>query len=99
MNETPQVGDIFVNSWGYDQTNVDAYQVIRLTPKKMVLREIATQPVPETDGFMCCNVVPVKDKFTGTRTFMVRQANAFGLNHGYCKKHIDGRSYYCSWYA
>ena len=25
------VGDIFVNSWGYDQTNIDFYKVIRLT--------------------------------------------------------------------
>lgn len=25
------VGDIFVNSWGYDQTNVDFYKVVRLT--------------------------------------------------------------------
>jgi len=25
------VGDIFVNSWGYDQTNLDFYKVVRLT--------------------------------------------------------------------
>lgn len=27
-----QVGDIFVSSWGYDQTNIDFYQVIGKTP-------------------------------------------------------------------
>lgn len=26
------VGDIFYNSWGYDQTNIDYYKVVRLTP-------------------------------------------------------------------
>lgn len=28
-----QVGDFFVSSWGYDQTNVDFYKVVGLTPK------------------------------------------------------------------
>lgn len=27
------VGDFFVASWGYDQTNVDFYKVVGLTPK------------------------------------------------------------------
>jgi hypothetical protein len=100
MNETPQIGDIFVNSWGYDQTNVDAYQVTRLTPKKMELAPINTAPVPGTDGFMCSKVVPVKDSFQlNGRKFLVRQSDAFVLNYGYCKKHQDGRTYYCSWYA
>jgi hypothetical protein len=27
------VGDFFVRSWGYDQTNVDFYKVVGLTPK------------------------------------------------------------------
>jgi hypothetical protein len=99
MNEI-KVGDIFVNTWGYDQTNVDAYQVIRLTPKMMVLQEIGTSPIPGTDGFMCCKVVPVKDSFKATaRPFKARQAQAFALNYGYCKKHIDGAKYYNSWYA
>lgn len=25
-------GDIFVNTWGYDQTNTDFYEVVRVTP-------------------------------------------------------------------
>ena len=28
----PQVGDILVSSWGYDQTNVDFWRVVGLTP-------------------------------------------------------------------
>lgn len=100
MNENIVVGDIFVNSWGYDQTNVDAYQVTRLTPKKMELAPIATTPVPGTDGFMCCKVVPVKDSFISNgRKFMVRQAKEFGLTYGWCKKHFEGAQYYNSWYA
>ena len=100
MNETPQIGDLYVNSWGYDQTNVDAYQVTRLTPKKMELAPIDTAPVSGTDGFMSCKVVPVKDSFTPNgRKFLVRQATEFCLRYGWCKRHQEGRTYYCSWYA
>ena len=28
-----EVGDFFSSSWGYDQTNVDFYKVVALTPK------------------------------------------------------------------
>jgi hypothetical protein len=99
MNEI-KVGDIFVNTWGYDQTNQDAYQVIRLTPKMMILQEIDTKPVPGTEGFMCCEVVPVKDSFKpDARPFKARQSQDFALNYGYCKRHVDGANYYNSWYA
>lgn len=41
-----EVGDILTSSWGYDQTNVDFYQVERLAGKTMVeVREIAAQMV------------------------------------------------------
>jgi hypothetical protein len=28
---TPRIGDLFVRSWGYDQTNVDFYEVVSLS--------------------------------------------------------------------
>ena len=34
------VGDIFVSSWGYDQTNIDFYQVVRTTKTMIVIRKI-----------------------------------------------------------
>ncbi|HCB5058448.1 TPA: hypothetical protein M0F96_004014 [Salmonella enterica subsp. enterica serovar Paratyphi C] len=40
-NGTVSVGDIFVASWGYEQTNVSFYQVISLHGKTTVtVREI-----------------------------------------------------------
>ena len=38
-----KVGDIFYTSWGYDQTNVDYYEVVGLTPsgKSVKLHSIA----------------------------------------------------------
>jgi hypothetical protein len=34
------VGDIFYSKWGYDQTNLDYYQVVKTTAKTVALRKI-----------------------------------------------------------
>ena len=34
------VGDVLYNSWGYDQTNIDWYQVVDLKPKSIVIRPV-----------------------------------------------------------
>jgi hypothetical protein len=34
------VGDLFYASWGYDQTNIDFYEVVRVTKAKAELRPI-----------------------------------------------------------
>lgn len=36
-----QIGTIFYSSWGYDQTNVDFYEVVGLTPKGVKIRKVA----------------------------------------------------------
>jgi hypothetical protein len=33
-------GDVFVESWGYDQTNIDYYQVLKVTATGVRLRKI-----------------------------------------------------------
>lgn len=35
-----KVGDVFVESWGYDQTNVDYYEVVRVMPTMVEVRAI-----------------------------------------------------------
>jgi hypothetical protein len=62
MTNPYQVGDIFTESWGYDQTNVDAYQVVAVTARTVSLREIAVESVQNT-GWASDKVVPVPDKF------------------------------------
>ena len=45
-NGSVSLGDVFVSSWGYEQTNTCFYQVIALRGKKTaVLRRIAAQQV------------------------------------------------------
>ena len=56
-------GDILYSTWGYDQTNVDFYQVTDVRGKMVVIREIEQKVVgshPPQDS-----VVPVKNKFIG----------------------------------
>lgn len=53
-----QVGDIIYNSWGYDQTNVDFYVVVKRSDNYVWLHPIA-QETTET-GFMCGKTKPAK---------------------------------------
>lgn len=59
-------GDILSSSWGYDQTNIDYYQVVGLIGSSMVyIREIGCESVQ--DGFMQGESVPCSGKFIGER--------------------------------
>jgi hypothetical protein len=40
-----KVGDVFRSSWGYDQTNINYYQAIKVTAKTVTVREIAQERV------------------------------------------------------
>ena len=40
-----EVGDILYSSWGYDQTNIDFYQVTEVKGKEVVVREIGSRVV------------------------------------------------------
>lgn len=53
-----KVGMVFYTSWGYDQTNVDFYQVVEVTPKGVKVRQVGSRSVG-TEG-SCDYVVPGK---------------------------------------
>lgn len=50
------VGDFFVRSWGYDQTNVTFYRVVGLTPKGVRVQEWSSATVD--DNGPTTHVVP-----------------------------------------
>jgi hypothetical protein len=86
---TLQVGDVLYSSWGYDQTNINFYQVTRLVGKKMVeLMEIAGHSGGE-DSFMSAETEPVKDSFiTSWRTpkpivRKVKEGNAVWIDNNH----------------
>ena len=59
-----QIGDILVSSWGYDQTNVDYYQVTRLYGKAIGIREIGKKYL-SSDGSGSDKVAPDPGAFVG----------------------------------
>jgi predicted small integral membrane protein len=109
MNETTPiaVGSIFRMSWGYDQTNVNFFQAVAVTPSGVKVKEIASKGVEGTEGFMCQNVVAVKDSFLSSSMWVDQAKGAFRrVTNGhftfkgrYFVSLWDGKPTYCSWYA
>lgn len=58
-----QKGEIFSTSWGYDQTNVDFYEVVEVKGKMVAVREIALKVVKEDRGSDL--VMPVPGHYVG----------------------------------
>lgn len=56
-------GDIFYNSWGYEQTNVDFYQVVSTTAKTITLRAIKGSSNDYNAYHMTGSKVALKDNF------------------------------------
>ncbi len=59
------VGDIYSASWGYEQTNVDYYQVIEVTEKSVKLQEVEKEYQGNEAHSMTGYSVPLPGKFTG----------------------------------
>lgn len=80
---TLQVGDVLVSTWGYEQTNVDYYQVTRLVGSTMVeLRKIAQDK--SADSYMSGECTPIPGHFIGAAlTVKVKPGNAARIKHAY----------------
>lgn len=59
------VGSFFYTSWGYDQTNVDFYEVVGLTPKSVKVRRVSKDIVGGDDGPAGNSVVPNPGDYVG----------------------------------
>lgn len=105
---TFKVGDIITNSWGYDQTNVDFYRIVKTSQHYVWIQAIAAH-TSET-GFMSGKSVPHIDTSATDPTkwgFIdkkeeVERHRASGEN--VCMKYgsgskWDGKERYTSWYA
>lgn len=54
-----RVGDILYSSWGWEQTNIDFYQVIAIRGSAVDLRQLDQRTTE--DGYMCGTTVPLPD--------------------------------------
>jgi hypothetical protein len=97
-------GDIIYNSWGYDQTNVDFYQVVRCTKSSVFIRPIKAEYSDRSAGCdMAAYLRPLKDSFIGEeirKKIQWYEGNAYiKFEFGGCSRWQEGDEIYCSWYA
>jgi len=99
-----KIGDIFIDSWGYEQTNVDFYQVVaKPSAKTVIVREIAcrSEDGSQMSHGMADNVFPVRDAFIGSE--MKKRIDNYGgfktSSYSSARPADENRSYYRSWYA
>jgi hypothetical protein len=99
-----KVGDIVNTSWGYEQTNVEFYQVIEVKPKTITVQRICSRMVEGSAGYMSHSVMPVPDTMdaAGEQAFALRVKPSGGLSaiNGYIYvTKWGGRPQYVSYYA
>lgn len=95
-------GDILVSSWGYEQTNVDFFQVTDVPSAKSIgIRPIESRYTDTPTGnSMAAYVRPVADSFSGDRQVKrVSLGNVVSFASYRSAYKWDGRERYCSWYA
>lgn len=108
MTNHAEIGDILVNSWGYEQTNTDFYQVIKLTKKGVYIKEIAHRLESEEGlSSMAGYTYPVKDLFLDKpEKFCVCKSTNRSYSVAVGKYNFQSATltdpkerHYCSWYA
>lgn len=101
-----KVGDIMYDSWGWEQTNIDWYEVVDVKGSFVVLKQLNCKIV-ESNGHssMSGNSMPIPGSYRLTldKEETIRRKISHGnickpLSFSYCKK-WDGTPKYCSWYA
>ena len=61
FRESLRVGDILYSSWGWEQTNIDFYQVVAIRGSAVDLRQLDQRTTE--DGYMCGTTVPLPGVF------------------------------------
>lgn len=78
------LGKVFYSSWGYDQTNVDFYQVVAIKGKKTVILQELNSDYTAT-GSMCGEVKPILNSFKNDKTYQRRLNFSYGDVSVNCK--------------
>ena len=99
--ENVKVGDIFCYSWGWEQTNVDLWQVAEKPSKgTIIIRPISTITVEET-SWASENCKADIDNFIGAEEKVRLNGGSFKRSCGYARKVQNPKTdtFYRSWYA
>jgi len=93
-----KVGQIYSYSWGYEQTNVDFYQVTEVKGKVFTIREISRKIVSNDCGnSMTADVSPVKDSFLEDSKPIIKRS--LSMPHGILSLTDENKKHFTSWYA
>ena len=99
-----KIGDIVYNSWGYEQTNIEFYQVISMTARTIKVKRTCSTEVEDSaySHGMACEVVATKDAFVKDgKEYQLRVGKDGNLSNPesyYYFSKWDGRPKYKSWY-
>lgn len=93
-----KVGSLLSYIWGYEQTNVEFFEVTAKKGKTVTLRKIAGETVEET-GWASAKVRPCPGRFIGEP--FTKRISAYGVSfaHGSGCPTTAESAHYCSWYA
>lgn len=100
-----RVDDIICNSWGFEQTNVNFYRVVRVLNRSIEIVEIGGKVVEGSvyDHGMACEVIPNSDKIIdGGDKYLLRVYDNGRLSNPesfYYMHKWSGKPEYKSWYA
>jgi len=95
---TLKTGDILNTCWGYEQTNVEFYQIIAVKGVMVTLRQIACDYVPTE--YMSGETTPRPDKFIGEPIRRrADSSNHVKINHYIHASPWDGHSKHVSSYC
>lgn len=62
---TLTVGTVMVAAWGYDQTNIDYFVVVKATPKTVLLQQVASKEEYDPRLFLQGKSTPLLDQPIG----------------------------------
>jgi hypothetical protein len=97
-NHTFKPGQILVDSWGYEQTNIDFYQITRVTSCRVFAKPMTAEVTAEPEA-MTGRSAPL-DVIEGAKEIQMTPA---GRDCAMFKRHYcytwNGKPQSCSWYA
>jgi hypothetical protein len=100
LNPVFNVGDVLYGSWGYDQTNVEFFEIVKLVGKSTVeIMERGHEMLSGGGAEMSARVIPAK-AYIGLAMRKRIDRNGRVKLHDFCRlAKWDGSPKYKSWYA
>jgi hypothetical protein len=101
FEHTFKPGDLLYSSWGYDQTNIDYYQVVSTTAKSVAVRKIESIHTRPGSGNMDGYCKPAPGMFiSAPRTHRVRPGNSIKItSFSYARQcTADSEHHWSSWH-